>query len=56
MIVVLTYGVDETVYPDQCTKAGAQRAHRGTATDLRNAWRPNDGREKARSHRHGRRD
>lgn len=32
--------------PDQCTKAGAQRAHRGTETDLPNAWRPNDGREK----------
>lgn len=44
------------MYPDQCTKAGAQRAHRGTETDLRNAWRPNDGREKlsppATIHRH----
>lgn len=37
------------MYPNQCTKAGVQRAHRGMATDLRNARRrrPNAGREKS---------
>lgn len=32
---ILTYGADETVYPNRYAKAGAQRAHREMATDLR---------------------
>lgn len=33
---ILTYSEDETVYPNQYTKASARRAHCGTATDFRN--------------------